>query len=89
MIKETLNKCHSLTIRHSGESRYPLPPGRGKVGWGLSDWMPVFTGMTGMVLLQSFLNKISINRIDLNCYNSFHVRAFFHHQQTRGHRETL
>jgi hypothetical protein len=33
--------------RHSGESRYPLPPSRGKVGWGyIVYWMPVVTGMT-------------------------------------------
>jgi hypothetical protein len=41
LLKEALTKYHFLIIRHSGESRYPLPPFRGKVGWGFSYWMPV------------------------------------------------
>ena len=50
------------SIRHSGESRYPLPPFRGKVGWGyIVYWMPPgvipafagrdHAGMTVMTLL--------------------------------------
>jgi len=47
VIKEILNKYHFLTIRHSGESRNPVEI--------IVYWMPVFTGMTVKVLLQSFL----------------------------------
>jgi len=59
LFQEALNKYDYLTIRHSGESRYPLPPFRGKVGWGyiISYWMPVFTGMTVKSHLQSFLKE--------------------------------
>jgi hypothetical protein len=48
IIKETLNKYHFLTIRHSGESRNLVKT--------INYWMPVFTGMTVKTLLYSFLN---------------------------------
>jgi zinc protease len=48
-VKETLNKYHILTIRHSGESRNPVEK--------IIYWMPVFTGMTGKTQLQTFLKR--------------------------------
>jgi hypothetical protein len=75
IVKETLNKCHFLTFRHSGESRNPVET--------IIYWMPVWlqtihglhpagvlrttrfvpdesvTGMTVNTLLQSFLKDFS------------------------------
>ena len=53
-IKETLNKYHFLTIRHSGV--IPAFAGRNPVET-IVYWMPVFTGMTVKTLLQSFLKS--------------------------------
>jgi len=43
---DTLNKYHFSIIRHSGESRNLVKT--------IVYWMPVFTGMTVKILLQSF-----------------------------------
>jgi hypothetical protein len=69
LLKETLNKSHFLKIRHSGESRYPLPPFRGKIGWGyiIVFWMPVCTGMTVKTLLQRFLKTAIVVLAILFC----------------------
>ena len=57
-IEDLLNKSQHSLSRHSGASQYPLPPSRGKVGWGFHFWMLVFTSMTEKVLKQWFLKQV-------------------------------